>query len=93
MKTWFKRILTAGAMTLALGTAGLGLSTHAVAQDKPAAEASAATASATPAAAVAALRQLRRPRLPRRPPKLPPRRLPRCPTRATRPGCWSPPHS
>ncbi|MDE4916552.1 ammonium transporter, Amt family [Cupriavidus metallidurans] len=54
MKTWFKRILTAGAMTLALGTAGLGLSTHAVAQDKPAAEASAATASATPAAAVAA---------------------------------------
>ena len=38
MKTWIKRFLTAGAMALALGTAGLGLSTHAVAQDKPAAE-------------------------------------------------------
>jgi len=54
MKTWFKRFLTAGAMTLALGTAGLGLSTHAVAQDKPAAEASAATASAAAPAAAAA---------------------------------------
>lgn len=53
MKTWFKRILTAGAMTLAIGTAGLGLSTHAVAQDKPSAEASAPAASA-PAAAPAA---------------------------------------
>ncbi|CAG2147574.1 hypothetical protein LMG26411_03158 [Cupriavidus numazuensis] len=37
MTTWFKRILTAGAMALAIGTAGVGLSTHAVAQDKPAA--------------------------------------------------------
>ncbi|KAB0595356.1 ammonia channel protein, partial [Cupriavidus pauculus] len=56
MKTWIKRFLTAGAMALALGTAGLGLSTHAVAQDKPAAEASApaATAAAGPAAAAPA---------------------------------------
>ncbi|WP_137925946.1 ammonium transporter [Cupriavidus sp. 2SB] len=55
MKTWIKRFLTAGAVTLALGTAGLGLSTHAVAQDKPAAEASApAAAAAAPAAAAAA---------------------------------------
>ena len=56
MKTWIKRFLTAGAMALALGTAGLGLSTHAVAQDKPAAEASApaATAAAAPAAAAPA---------------------------------------
>lgn len=55
MKTWFKRFLTAGAMTLALGTAGLGLSTHAVAQDKAAAEASAPApaAAAAPAGAAA----------------------------------------
>lgn len=51
MTSWFKRILTAGAMALALGTTGMGLSTHATAQDKPAAEAS---AQAAPAAAVAA---------------------------------------
>ena len=54
MKTWFKRFLTAGAVALALGTAGLGLSTHAVAQDKPAAEASAPAAATAPAAAPAA---------------------------------------
>ncbi|MCA3232536.1 MAG: hypothetical protein INH06_09525, partial [Cupriavidus sp.] len=48
MKTWFKRFLTAGAMALALGTAGLGVSTHAVAQDKPAAEASAPAAATAP---------------------------------------------
>ncbi|CAG2161249.1 ammonium transporter [Cupriavidus numazuensis] len=54
MKTWFKRVLTAGAMALTIGTAGVGFSTHAVAQDKPAAEASAPAASAAPAAAPAA---------------------------------------
>ncbi|KJK20147.1 ammonium transporter [Cupriavidus sp. 2MCAB6] len=54
MKSWFKRILTTGAVALALGTAGIGLSTHAVAQDKPAPEASApAAATAVPAAAPA----------------------------------------
>lgn len=50
MNSWFKRFLTAGAMALALGTGGLGLSGHAVAQDKPAAQASATTEAAAPAA-------------------------------------------
>ncbi len=55
MTSWFKRFLTAGAMALALGTAGMALSGPAAAQDKPAAEASAAaTAPAAPAAAPAA---------------------------------------
>ncbi|MBY4946167.1 ammonium transporter [Cupriavidus respiraculi] len=54
MTSWFKRILTAGAMALALGTAGAVLSTPAVAQDKPAAEASAPATAAAPAAAPAA---------------------------------------
>ncbi|MCT9056655.1 ammonium transporter [Cupriavidus gilardii] len=55
MTSWFKRFLTAGAMALALGTAGMALSGPAAAQDKPAAEASAAvTAPAAPAAATAA---------------------------------------
>ncbi|CAG9175323.1 ammonium transporter [Cupriavidus respiraculi] len=54
MTSWFKRILTAGAMALALGTAGAVLSTPAVAQDKPAAEASAPAAATAPAAAPAA---------------------------------------
>ncbi|MBF6990521.1 MULTISPECIES: ammonium transporter [Cupriavidus] len=57
MKTWIKRFLTAGAMALAIGTAGVGMSAPAAAQDKPAAEASAPAASAAapaPAAAAAA---------------------------------------
>ncbi len=62
MTSWFKRFLTAGAMALALGTAGMALSGPAAAQDKPAAEASApattpaaaAPAAAAPAAAPAA---------------------------------------
>lgn len=54
MNSWIKRILTAGAMALALGTAGMGLSTQAAAQDKPAAEAAAPAAAAPAAAAPAA---------------------------------------
>ncbi|CAN7184698.1 Ammonia channel [compost metagenome] len=53
MKTWFKRFLTAGAMALAIGTAGVGISTPAAAQDKPAAEASAPAAAPAAAAAEA----------------------------------------
>lgn len=54
MNSWIKRFLTAGALALALGTAGMSLSNPAFAQDKPAAEAAAANAAAaTPAATTA----------------------------------------